>query len=117
MPWSNSLQEMEQPKINHNILFTLPRTASHLLTRLLHLPAQSSITRPPNGEDGYLFLPACLTRFKRQLFGKEPNSWTDEDKQALKDALQKGFNDWTDLISEAEQSGKGTYIKEHINFL
>lgn len=101
----------------HNVLFSLPRTASHLLVRLLNLPGQPSITRPLDGEDGYHFLLANFTRFKRNLSGKDPNTWNADDETALKQALQTGFDAWTALLREAQALGKATYIKEHLNFL
>ncbi|KAF1950346.1 hypothetical protein CC80DRAFT_240234 [Byssothecium circinans] len=108
---------MDPKPLPHNILFTIPRTASHLLTKLLNLPAQPSIHRTSNGEDGYLFLPAVAQRFQNDLFGKKIEDWTDEQTKGLQDALQQGFEAWTSLISSAEKDGKATFIKEHINWL
>lgn len=101
----------------HNILFTMPRTASHLLTKLLNLPAQPSLHRPSNNEDGYLFLPAAIQRFRNDLPGKRWEHWTEEEKTGLRKAFRQGFEEWTKLISEAESTVKSTYIKEHLNWL
>ncbi|CAI6341935.1 unnamed protein product [Periconia digitata] len=100
-----------------NILFSLPRTASHLLTRIINLPAQPSLARPQNGEDGYLFLPVCIQRFKNSFFGRDPSTWTEEEHHLFKHALQESFNEWTSLLQQARATAKLTYIKEHINFL
>lgn len=105
------------PRPVHNILFTIPRTASHLLTQLLNLPAQPSIKRPTNNQDGYLFLPAAVQRFRNNLMERALSEWSDTEKQGLRDAFQTGFNDWTGLIEGAGGEGKGTYIKEHVNWL
>lgn len=99
------------------MVFTIPRTASHLLLKLLNLPEQSSVHRHSNGTDGYIFFPAAAPRFKYSLPGKPVQEWTDEQKSALQNALQKSFDDWTNLIQEAEKLGKSTFVKEHLHWM
>jgi hypothetical protein len=106
-----------QPAPVHNILFTIPRTASHLLIKLLNLSSQPSILCPANNKDGYLFLPALVQRFKNNLTERPIGEWSEADKKGTQEALQAGFDDWVTLIEHAEDDGRGTYVKEHINWL
>ena len=108
---------MEPKRPIHNVLYTIPRTASHLLVKLLNLPSQPSLHRTENGKDGYFFLPAVALRFQNNLFGKKLEDWKDEERKDLQDAFNKGLIAWERLIDEAEKDNKGTYIKEHINWL
>ncbi|KAF2441297.1 hypothetical protein P171DRAFT_434964 [Karstenula rhodostoma CBS 690.94] len=101
----------------HHMVFTIPRTASHLLLKLLNLPEQSSLYRHSNNLDGYIFLPAAAPRFRQSLPGKPIQDWTDGEKAALKDAMQSSFDDWLSLIEQGEKRGKSTFIKEHMNWM
>jgi len=101
----------------HNVLFTIPRTASHLLTKILNLPSQPSILCPANGKDGYLFLPALVQRFQRNLTERHIGQWNEVDIKRFQEALQAGFDAWIAFIGHAEGDGRGTYVKEHINWL
>jgi hypothetical protein len=105
------------PRPGHHMVFTMPRTASHLLLKLLNLPNQLSIHRHPNNLDGYVFLPAAAPRFRQSLPGKPIQEWTEEAKTALKDVMQSSFEDWERLIDEAEKQGKGTFVKEHLHWM
>ncbi|KAF2683328.1 hypothetical protein K458DRAFT_478262 [Lentithecium fluviatile CBS 122367] len=111
------MSSSQPPPPIHNVLLTIPRTASHLLTQLLNLPAQLSIIRSPNRKDGYLFLSVAAQRFRNKLTERPASQWTEEEKQGLQDAFQTGFDDWVALIEEAERQGKGTYVKEHVHWL
>jgi hypothetical protein len=99
----------------HNFIFTLPRTSSNLLTQILNLPAQPGIHRVPS--DGYIFLPSLIHRFMHKLAGKNVTEWTDEERSGMKEAFQKAYNDLGKWSKEAEEGGKGIFIKEHINWL
>ncbi|PSN72391.1 hypothetical protein BS50DRAFT_544907 [Corynespora cassiicola Philippines] len=99
----------------HTLLFTIPRTASNLATQLLNLPSQPGIHRHP--EDGYIFLPALIERFKHDLPGKSISDWTPSQKAALKEAFAQSFTSYTAFLATASAEGKSTYIKEHINWL
>lgn len=102
-------------KLAHNVVFTIPRTSSHLLLRVLNLDAQSHIQR--HQLDGYSFLPALGPRFKRGLAGKEVGLWSEIDKDAFKDACQESYSHLESFLDQAETEGKTTFIKEHINWL
>jgi hypothetical protein len=99
------------------MVFTIPRTASHLLLKLLNLPNQLSIHRHSNNLDGYIFFPAAAPRFRQSLPGKPIQEWTEGTKTALKDVMQSSFEDWVHLIEEAEKQGKGTFVKEHLHWM
>ena len=99
------------------MVFTIPRTASHLLLKLLNLPEQTSLYRHSNGTDGYIFFPAAAPRFRYCLPGRPVQDWSDEQKDALQEAFQNSFEDWIRLIREAERNDKDTFVKEHINWM
>ncbi|KAJ4301097.1 hypothetical protein N0V90_003187 [Kalmusia sp. IMI 367209] len=101
----------------HHMVFTIPRTASHLLLKLLNLPTQPSLYRHSNNLDGYIFFPAASPRFKHSLPGKPIQEWTDDQKSALRKMMQASFDDWLHLIAEAEKQGKSTFVKEHLHWM
>ena len=103
------------PPPRHNIIFTIPRTSSNLLTQILNLSAQPGIHRVPS--DGYVFLPPLVHRFRNNLAGKNVNDWTHEERSGMTEAFQKAYNDLNKWTQEAEEEGKGMMIKEHINWL
>jgi hypothetical protein len=99
----------------HNILFTLPRTGSNLLIRILNLPNQPSISS--HSSDGYFFLPTQLYRYTHHLAGRPVSSWTSTQRTGMDFALSSSFTSWKGFVDEANNQGKSTYIKEHINWL
>ncbi|KAF1971441.1 hypothetical protein BU23DRAFT_442966, partial [Bimuria novae-zelandiae CBS 107.79] len=99
------------------VVFTIPRTASHLLLKLLNLPAQQTLYRHSSGQDGYMFLSAATPRFRHGLPGRPIREWTKEENGALKDALQNSFDEWLQLVETAELQGKSTFAKEHLNWM
>ena len=99
------------------MVFTIPRTASHLLLKLLNLPEQKALHRPANNLDGYRFFPAAGPRFEHSLPGKPLQEWTSDQAIALKTAMQKSFSSWVQFMDEAENQGKSTFIKEHLNWM
>ncbi|KAF2846558.1 hypothetical protein T440DRAFT_458278 [Plenodomus tracheiphilus IPT5] len=104
------------PLTTHNILLTIPRTASNLLTRLLNLPRQPSILR--HAKDGYFFLPALKSRHQNNLFAQISGKEMSEVKRkGVNNALQESFHAWECWVSEAEGKNKGTFIKEHANWM
>ncbi|KAF2255288.1 hypothetical protein BU26DRAFT_515020 [Trematosphaeria pertusa] len=110
----------EQPKAPgqaSHIVYTIPRTASHLFMQLLNLPAQPSVLRREDGIDGYHFLETLVHRFKNGLAGKPLKDWTAEEQKLMRDAFQAGFEDWLRLMKSAEGMGKRTFTKEHVNWL
>jgi hypothetical protein len=99
----------------YNIVFTIPRTSSHLLIQILNLPAQDSIHRHPS--DGYFFLAPLVQRFKHHLAGKDVSSWSEEQQEAVKDAFQESWEGLAKFLETAKKSGKGVFVKDHINWL
>lgn len=98
----------------HNILISIPRTASNLLTHLLALPDQPSILAHPR--DGYFFLPALAHRFKNATLQRPYSAWSDLEKQEMNAALQSGVSAWEGWVASADAQGLGTYVKEHVNW-
>lgn len=99
----------------HNVLISIPRTASNLVTHLLALPSQPSILA--KSRDGYFFLPAISARFKYSTFARPVTYWTFEEKENLERALCQSALAWETWVATAEQDGRGTYVKEHINWM
>ncbi|KAF2010778.1 hypothetical protein BU24DRAFT_495982 [Aaosphaeria arxii CBS 175.79] len=104
----------QKPPI-HNILLTLPRTSSHLLTRILNLPSQPSIHRHPS--DGYFFLAPTVQRFSHHLAGKPLPAWTSDERDALRDAFQTSYEELEAFHSAVVAAGKSSYVKIHVNWL
>lgn len=113
---SSATDPPESPsKSQHNILISIPRTASNLVTHLLALPSQPSILAHPR--DGYSFLPALSSRFKNSTFTRPLKDWSSEERAGLKEALSQSASAWETWIADAEREGKGTYVKEHVNWM
>ncbi|KAF2707910.1 hypothetical protein K504DRAFT_483184 [Pleomassaria siparia CBS 279.74] len=87
---------------HHDIIFTLPRTSSNLLTQMLNLPAQPSVHR--HVSDGYIFLPTTAYRFGNGIVGTNVNTWTDEQRDGMREAFQSCYH-------------ARVFIKEHVNWL
>jgi hypothetical protein len=119
MPTSPTLPNPPNPTrpitLTHHILFTIPRTASNLLTQLLNLPSQPNILRHP--ENGYFFVPALQYRYQHNTFTRPFTSLSKEEGEGLSDALQTGCKAWEQWVETAEDEGKGTYVKEHVNWM
>ncbi|KAF2475329.1 uncharacterized protein BDR25DRAFT_101805 [Lindgomyces ingoldianus] len=103
---------LHPPYANLNVLFCHPRTSSHLLAKILNLPAQPHIHQ--HASDGYFFLRPTGLRFQKGLAGKNVASWTEEEKEAMKEAFQKSYEDLEKFVQEAKYEGKGIYVKEHV---
>ncbi|KAH7093589.1 hypothetical protein FB567DRAFT_177029 [Paraphoma chrysanthemicola] len=102
-----------QPPV-HNILFTIPRTASNLVTRLLNLPNQPSIV--PHPKDGYFFIHALTSRYTHKTFDRPFRDLSSSQQRTLSSSFQISLTLWSDLVTQATVRKKGTYIKEHINW-
>ncbi|KAF3007638.1 hypothetical protein E8E13_008552 [Curvularia kusanoi] len=99
------------PSPQHNILISIPRTASNLVTHLLNLPAQPSVLS--HLRDGYFFLPALSQRFKDGIF-ERPH--TPSELEPMHHALQSSAASYEAWLATATAAEKGTYIKEHLNW-
>lgn len=99
----------------YNILLTLPRTSSHLLTQILNLGAQPGIHRHPS--DGYFFIQPTVQRFTHHLAGKHVSSWTEEERDIVRDAFQRSYEQVDTFVKEVQRHGKSSYAKIHINWI
>jgi hypothetical protein len=99
----------------HNILFTIPRTASHLAIRILNLPNQNSVTHHPS--DGYFFLSALSYRYEHMTYARPITEWSNDEFEGMNNILQESLITWKKWVEDAELAGGGTFIKEHINFM
>lgn len=114
----NQARNMTPPRsTDHHMVFTIPRTASHLLLKLLNLQEQHTLHRLANNLDGYIFFPAAGPRFEYSLPGKPLIEWESEQVLALKSAMQDSFSAWLKFIDESEYQSKGTFVKEHLNWM
>ena len=102
------------PAPQHNLLISIPRTASNLLTHLLNLHSQPSLL--PHPRDGYFFLPALLQRFENGTFSRPYSTWTPAEQQAMHAALQSSAESYTAWLDSASAEGRGSYVKEHVNW-
>ncbi|KAJ4991626.1 hypothetical protein SVAN01_03007 [Stagonosporopsis vannaccii] len=98
----------------HNILVSIPRTASNLITHLLALPDQASLLAHPRG--GYFFLPALSHRFKNATFQRAYSAWNSSEKREMDAALQSSASEWENWVANADAQSLGTYVKEHVNW-
>jgi hypothetical protein len=114
-PSPNPPQPTRPTASTHHILFTIPRTASNLLTQLLNLPSQPNILRHP--EDGYFFVPALRYRYQHNTFTRPLTYLSEEVRGCLSDALQTSFKAWEEWVVKADNEGRGTYVKEHVNWM
>lgn len=99
----------------HNILISIPRTASNLVTQLLALPSQPCILAHPR--DGYFFLPALSARYRNSTFTRPVSGWSAEERTSVDEALAQSTSAWQTWVADAEQQGKGTFVKEHVNWM
>jgi hypothetical protein len=114
-PSPNPRQPTRPTAPTHHILFTIPHTASNLLTQLLNLPSQPNILRHP--EDGYFFVPAIRYRYQYNTFTRPLTYLSEQEREYLSNALQTSFKAWEEWVVKADNEGGGTYVKEHINWM
>lgn len=100
-------------------LLTAPRTASHLLTKILNLPSQPSLHTNPTQPPEYFFLPTIPLRLSEpsHLASRHIDTWTAEEKTALRTAYQTSYDALAAFVTDAEDKGKNILIKEHVNWL
>lgn len=100
----------------HNILLTIPRTASNLVIRLLDLPNQASIVR--HQQYGYYFLPALMHRYQHDTFTRPIEEWSHNERSGMDAILRTCCDQWCEGLESAEHTaGKGTFTKEHIHWM
>lgn len=92
----------------HNWLVTHPRTASHLLVRILNLEEQGSRPGPARG---YFFMPSLPKRY--ELVGKPVRDWTEDERLEIQEIEQKCVESLKSHIEEAAEQNQMVFIKEH----
>jgi hypothetical protein len=85
------------------------------MTRILNLPNQPSILRHPR--DGYFFQSALESRYRYDTFGRPVDGWADGVREKMTTSLQRSSDAWGEWIEDAKSNNKGTFIKEHINWM
>ncbi|OSS51744.1 hypothetical protein B5807_03780 [Epicoccum nigrum] len=94
------------PPPQHNLLISIPRTASNLLTQLLNLPSQPFIL--PHPRDGYSSLHAPSQRFKSGTFSRPYSTWTPSEQHSMHGALHSSASSYSARLASASAAGKGT---------
>ncbi|CAG7564523.1 unnamed protein product [Fusarium equiseti] len=105
-------QTPEQPSSlrpdTRHMFVTGPRTASHLLMRILNIKGQGA---HPTWNNGYFWLQAMNLRTDAH---KNPmKEWPAEEKKSIEDMEQKCFNNLLEYIKNAEAEGNKVMFKEH----
>ncbi|KAF2258018.1 hypothetical protein CC78DRAFT_538111 [Lojkania enalia] len=103
------------PEPFYNLLFSQPRTCSHLLTRILNLPAQANIHE--HAGDGYFFMDAFAARFAKRRPGKIPMSWPENQAPEYHLIVQKCVKSMEDWVKEVSETGKGCLVKQHVSWI
>lgn len=93
------------------LLVSVPRTASNLLLKVLNISKQPQLLT--NQRSGYFFYPAFSAAAQDGILGKEPGSWSTEEKQKYKAANQACLNALEDYSTRAEEENKVMFVKEH----
>jgi hypothetical protein len=109
---SNTTNTGTSPKRARHVFLTAPRTASHLLLRILNIKAQGAQDTDKNG---YFWLPAMYMR--NDLNSRPMCEWSPEEKKSLDDMEQQCFNNLLDYIESAEAAGNIVMFKEHAMLL
>lgn len=102
---------------NNNRLFlllTYPRTASNLLWRILNKDEQPGFLE---GRTEYYFFDAMMYRFDTGIYAKNVDTWTEEQRQALKKVYQDCFDNLQSSVAKAKEENKSLFVKEHSPFL
>ncbi|KAI0391416.1 hypothetical protein F5Y17DRAFT_409864 [Xylariaceae sp. FL0594] len=93
-------------------LFTMPRTASNMLVRILNLEEQA--VRPAHN-GGYFFFSSMMTRLA--LYRKPLRDWTPEERAGVRLQERQGFEAMQDYLEAAEKEGQKIFMKEHVSFI
>jgi hypothetical protein len=107
--------QSQNPNSRRFYLFTYPRTASNLLTRILSLENQPSLL---DSKSEYFFAPTLAWKLgPAQLGGKPISAWSEDQKTGLRKSFTECAQTLVDVCKKAEEEGKDIYVKEHINWL
>ncbi|KAE9965471.1 hypothetical protein EG328_009639 [Venturia inaequalis] len=106
---------MENPIPRKFFLFTYPRTASNLPTKILSPENQPSLLK---SKFEYFFAPTLAWKLgPAQLGGKPFSAWSEDWKTGLRQSFTECAQTLADACKKAEEEGKDIYIKEHVNWL
>ena len=97
-------------------LLSSPRTASHLLQKILALKDQPHILL--NSREGYFFLYTIRPRLNLYSgLGRPLADWTEAEKAALRERYQQSYDDLKAHVDTAAAQGKDVFVKEHTSWL
>lgn len=97
-------------------LLTHPRSGSNLLVHILNLEEQHVITGDDGG--GYYFMSYVDKIDEFHVRGKAMNTWTQEQRAAIRSAADKCYGDLVRDVAKLEaEPGKTMFVKEHCEFL
>ncbi|KAL2206765.1 hypothetical protein CC79DRAFT_1385944 [Sarocladium strictum] len=91
-----------------HILITQPRTASHLLVKILNLEGQNARIVP---DYGYFFLPLHQKRYA--IHDRLMKDWTEEETKNILAVAQECFDNLQQYAEDAEKEGQLAVFKEH----
>ncbi|KAJ9664574.1 hypothetical protein H2198_000225 [Neophaeococcomyces mojaviensis] len=98
-------------------LLSYPRTASHLLMRMLNLNNQTEFAVYPDDTSPYFFMDALDAREKMKNWHKHVEELSEDTKSKLKESYQSCANRMEGWIKNSEAQGKAIFLKEHITFM
>lgn len=98
-------------------LFTSPRTASHLMMKMLSLDKQPDLEYWPPETAEYFFMSALGIYERLGQWHKHGHTITDEDKASCMEVYQLSADNMASFIQKAEASNKRVFIKEHVSII
>lgn len=96
-------------------IFSLQRTTSNLLVRILGLHQQPNIHWSYDGS--CIFLQTRLRMRSLGLSDRSVSHWNPEEKAQVQASFQESFNALEEYVVQGEAKGKVVFAKEHCNFL
>lgn len=93
------------------LLISVPRTASNLLLKILNIHNQPQFHTTPKG--GYFFYPAFVSAAQKGHLAKNPDQWSQDDKQSVKKEFQGCLDALEDESALAKKDNKAMFAKEH----
>lgn len=103
------------PETNNNkqrvLLVSVPRTASNLLSKILNIHNQPTVTT--NQKGGYFFYEAFMTAGRDGRLTKPLAQWTADEKLEIKSAFQQALDDLEAYSTRARAENKLMFAKEH----
>jgi hypothetical protein len=102
---------MESNQSRRFYLISFPRSGLNLLVRILGLQQQPNVVSRQSG--GYFFMPTVMLSLKINTWAKPVSSWTLEQRNAMTESYQNGFNELQALGDIATTQDKLLFVKEH----